>query len=76
MGPAGAGSLAQVVNAAMANKARFDTMRAFFEGVGTGDTAGVWEDTRKTCARLPKKAPPRRPPRQGARKSDSRRGGC
>ena len=43
MGPAGAGSLAQVVNAAMAGKARFDRMHAFFEGVGHGDTAGVWE---------------------------------
>ena len=45
MGPAGAGSLAQVVNAALGNKARFDEMREFFEGVGTGDTAGVWENT-------------------------------
>jgi len=45
MGPAGAGSLAQVVNAAMAGKERFDTMREFFEGVGTGHAAGVWEDT-------------------------------
>lgn len=44
MGPAGAGSLAQVVNAAMASKSRFDEMRAFFEGGGTGDTAGVWQD--------------------------------
>ncbi|MEM6463703.1 MAG: chlorophyllide a reductase subunit Y [Pseudomonadota bacterium] len=44
MGPAGAGSLAQVVNAAIANKARFDQMSAFFEGVGRGDNAGVWED--------------------------------
>ena len=43
MGPAGAGSLAQVVNAAIANKDRMDGMRAFFEGVGTGDTAGIWE---------------------------------
>lgn len=43
MGPAGAGSLATVINAALANKERFDTMTAFFEGVGTGDTAGVWE---------------------------------
>ncbi|MDU9006659.1 chlorophyllide a reductase subunit Y [Sedimentitalea todarodis] len=43
MGPAGAGSLAEVVNAAIANKARMDHMREFFEGVGTGDTAGVWE---------------------------------
>ncbi|MEM6738497.1 MAG: chlorophyllide a reductase subunit Y [Pseudomonadota bacterium] len=43
MGPAGAGSLAQVVNAAIANKDRFDGMKAFFEGVGTQDSAGVWE---------------------------------
>ena len=46
MGPAGAGSLAQVVNTAMANKRRFDAMREFFEGVGTGVTAGVWEPAR------------------------------
>jgi chlorophyllide a reductase subunit Y len=44
MGPAGAGSLATVVNAALGNKARFDTMTAFFEGVGTGFASGVWED--------------------------------
>jgi chlorophyllide a reductase subunit Y len=43
MGPAGAGSLAQVVNAAMGNKTRMEGMKAFFEGVGTGDTAGIWE---------------------------------
>ncbi|MGB0498988.1 MAG: chlorophyllide a reductase subunit Y [Rubricella sp.] len=43
MGPAGAGSLAEVVNRAIANKERFDTMRDFFDGVGEGDTAGVWE---------------------------------
>ncbi len=45
MGPAGAGSLAMVVNAALANKARFDRMSAFFDGVGTGYSAGVWEET-------------------------------
>jgi chlorophyllide a reductase subunit Y len=44
MGPAGAGSLAQVINAALANKGRFDRMSEFFEGVGTGHAAGVWED--------------------------------
>ncbi len=43
MGAAGAGSLAQVVNTAMGNKARFDAMREFFEGVGQGKTAGTWE---------------------------------
>jgi len=47
MGPAGAGSLAQVVNTAIASKARFDEMQAFFEGVGDGHAAGVWEDVPK-----------------------------
>jgi len=44
MGPAGAGSLAQVINAALGNRSRFDRMSAFFEGVGTGHATGVWED--------------------------------
>ena len=44
MGPAGAGSLGDVVNAAMKSKDRFDEMRGFFEGVGEGHAAGVWED--------------------------------
>ncbi len=43
MGPAGAGSLAEVVNAAIAGRARMDKMRDFFEGVGIGDSAGIWE---------------------------------
>ena len=43
MGPAGAGSLATVLNAAIANKARFDTMADFFGATGTGHAAGVWE---------------------------------
>jgi chlorophyllide a reductase subunit Y len=45
MGPAGAGSLATVVNAALANGDRFERMRRFFEGVGAGPAAGVWTDT-------------------------------
>ena len=45
MGPAGAGSLAQVINAALGNKARFEMMREFFKGVGEGYSAGIWEDT-------------------------------
>jgi chlorophyllide a reductase subunit Y len=45
MGPAGAGSLAQVINGAIANKDRFDAMRDFFKGVGDGHATGVWEDT-------------------------------
>jgi chlorophyllide a reductase subunit Y len=44
MGPAGAGSLAQVVNAAIANQDRFDKMTAFFDGVGAGHAAGVWQE--------------------------------
>ncbi len=44
MGVMGAGSLVQVVNAAIANQARFDAMRDFFGEVGHGDQAGVWTD--------------------------------
>ncbi|MFY9509504.1 MAG: chlorophyllide a reductase subunit Y [Rubrivivax sp.] len=44
MGPAGAGSLAQVVNAAIANKARFVAMHDFFGATGVGDNAGVWQE--------------------------------
>jgi chlorophyllide a reductase subunit Y len=44
MGPAGAGSLALVINAALGNKARFDTMSAFFAGVGEGHATGIWQD--------------------------------
>ncbi|WP_377294831.1 chlorophyllide a reductase subunit Y [Rhizobium sp. SG2393] len=47
MGPAGAGSLPDVINAAIANKARFEAMDAFFAGVGTGETAGIWQETPK-----------------------------
>ena len=44
MGVPGPGSLAQVINAALGQKERFDAMREFFEGVGTGATSGVWQD--------------------------------
>jgi len=44
MGPAGAGSLAQVVNAALGNRERFARMREFFAGVGEGHAAGVWQE--------------------------------
>jgi chlorophyllide a reductase subunit Y len=46
-GIAGAGSLAQVVNAAIAGKTRLDEMKSFFEGVGEGAATGIWEDTPK-----------------------------
>jgi 3,8-divinyl chlorophyllide a/chlorophyllide a reductase subunit Y len=45
MGAAGAGSVAQVMNAALANRDRFEKMNEFFEGVDRGDTAGIWQDT-------------------------------
>jgi chlorophyllide a reductase subunit Y len=45
MGPAGAGSLAQVIMAAIGNKQRFDAMRDFFAGVGDGYASGIWQDT-------------------------------
>ena len=44
MGVAGAGSLATVINAAIKNRARMDTMKAFFGDTGDGDRAGVWEE--------------------------------
>ena len=43
MGPAGAGSLATVINAAIGNKARFAAMKDFFGDTGSGHSAGVWE---------------------------------
>ena len=45
MGPAGAGSLAQVINAAIGNKGRFDAMKDFFGTTGEGHASGVWEST-------------------------------
>ena len=43
MGPAGAGSLAQVINNAIGNQGRFDEMKAFFGEIGENHTSGVWE---------------------------------
>jgi chlorophyllide a reductase subunit Y len=54
MGPAGAGSLAAVVNSALGNKARFDTMNDFFAGVGTGHAAGIWEDVPRDRPNIPR----------------------
>ena len=48
MGVAGAGSLAQVINAtALGNRHRFDAMKDFFDGVGEGHAAGIWEEVPK-----------------------------
>lgn len=48
MGPAGAGSLAQVINGAMGSQSRFDAMREFFEDVGSADKAGIWQELPRT----------------------------
>ncbi|MCJ2127874.1 chlorophyllide a reductase subunit Y [Methylobacterium sp. E-045] len=48
MGVAGAGSLAKVINTALGNRHRFDAMRDFFDGVGEGHAAGIWEEVPKT----------------------------
>jgi chlorophyllide a reductase subunit Y len=50
MGPAGAGSLAQVINTALANRHRFTAMRSFFEGVGAGDACGIWDQSPMSVA--------------------------
>ena len=42
MGVAGAGSLAQVINTAVAGKERFQNMESFFAGVGSGTKTGIW----------------------------------
>ena len=66
MGPAGAGSLAQVINAAIGNQSRFDQMSEFFGNTGAGDRAGVWDgvpqlrpefraDTRRQVLKMAKK---------------------
>jgi chlorophyllide a reductase subunit Y len=53
MGVAGAGALAQVVNAALASQERFDAMREFFGDAGAGDRAGVWHDRNSLPAEHP-----------------------
>lgn len=55
MGPAGAGSLAPTINAAIDNKERFTAMREFFDGVGEGDTAGVWREEPKDLSKFKNK---------------------
>ena len=47
MGVAGVGSLVQVVRSAIGNQGRFQAMRAFFDHVGDGDNAGVWDSVPK-----------------------------
>ena len=42
MGPAGPGSLSQVINAALNNRERFSAMEKFFDGIGTGEATGIF----------------------------------
>ena len=60
MGAAGVGVIGQLFNSAMANKTRFKAMEAFFEGVGTEDNAGVWEDVPVDLSSFRKKNAARR----------------
>jgi chlorophyllide a reductase subunit Y len=53
MGAAGPGSIAQVINAALGNGPRFAEMEAFFEGVGTGDNAGIWQPAMLSAPHAP-----------------------
>ncbi len=58
MGAAGAGALSAIINGAMEQKERFDEMRDFFEGVGHGETSGVWDHKPEPPKRrAPRKAP-------------------
>ena len=47
MGVAGAGSLAQVINAALGNRSRFEEFKSFFGDTGSGYASGVWEQQPK-----------------------------
>ena len=58
MGIPGPGALSAVINAAIAQKSRFDEMTEFFEGVGKGHTAGVWQDKPKPPPKPRRKRPP------------------
>ena len=69
MGPAGAGSLATVINAAIGNKARFEQMKEFFGEVGEGHSSGVWEPSNGVPTDRPEfKADQRRQAEKLARK--------
>jgi 3,8-divinyl chlorophyllide a/chlorophyllide a reductase subunit Y len=59
MGPAGAGSLAKVINNAIGNKARFDEMKEFFGDVGENHSSGVWESGSgsQTAEKVPQDRP-------------------
>jgi chlorophyllide a reductase subunit Y len=62
MGPMGIGSLAQVINTAVSNQQRFADMEAFFAGVGTGPSAGIWTPEIALAAGLCQTAAEETPP--------------
>ncbi len=78
MGVAGAGVLGQLINGAVANQGRFDRMKAFFEDVGTGDRAGIWEDVPADRSAYRERNAARRAKAAEARQSDKVEGaiGC
>lgn len=45
VGVAGAGAMSQVLNGALKSADRFSSMKDFFGDVGSGNKAGIWEDT-------------------------------
>ena len=73
IGMPGPGSLAQVINGALSQSERMDTMREFFKGVGQGDTSGVWQDVPrqpKAATKGPLRGPKRGPKKRGATAPD------
>jgi chlorophyllide a reductase subunit Y len=44
MGQAGAGSFNQLINGVLNNSDKMQSLQNFFEGVGSDDTSGVWEN--------------------------------
>ncbi|MEM6638293.1 MAG: chlorophyllide a reductase subunit Y [Pseudomonadota bacterium] len=62
----GPGSLAMVINGALSQSDRMDTMRAFFGGVGEGEKAGVWQDLPRVAPKK-RRGPVRGPKRRATR---------
>ncbi len=58
---------------AISYKDRFSTMRDFFEGVGSGDAAGIWKTCPPTAAPIAPNMPPRSASRRTRRQRRERR---
>ena len=70
IGMPGPGSLAQVINSALSQASRLDTMKEFFDGVGAGDKSGVWNEAPKAPP-APRTYPARPPQRKKAKDDGS-----